>query len=380
VNGIPLVDLSVQHAQIAEEVEDGFADVLRAGDFIGGKAVSAFEEEYAEFAGVRSCIGMANGTDALEMALRAVGVGAGDEVILPANTFIATAEAVVRAGARPVLVDVDDDALLIDPARVAAAVTDRTRAVIPVDLYGQIAPFEQLPPRLGEGAIAVIEDGAQSQGATRFGRSAGTFGTLAATSFYPGKNLGAYGDAGAVTTDDEALAAQVRLLGAHGSPSKYQHTRIGFNSRLDTLQAVVLRAKLRRLRAWNDERRAAARRYDELLDDLVHVRRPVTLPGNEHVWHLYVVRVPDRDELLQQLHADGIGAGVHYPTPVHLTPAMAGLGYGPGSFPVSERAANEILSLPLFPGITPAQQERVANVVRTALDTEGWHNKLLPRA
>jgi dTDP-4-amino-4,6-dideoxygalactose transaminase len=368
MNGIPLVDLLVQHVQIAEEVENGFVDVLLAGDFIGGKAVSAFEQEYAEFVGARSCIGMANGTDALEMALRALGVGVGDEVVLPANTFIATAEAVIRAGATPVLVDVDDEALLIDPDRVAGALTERTRAVIPVDLYGQVAPFEQLPPELGERGIHVIEDGAQSQGATRFGRSAGTLGAAAATSFYPGKNLGAYGDAGAVTTDDEVLANRVRLLGAHGSPSKYLHTQIGFNSRLDTLQAVVLRAKLRRLPAWNEQRRAAAAIYDELLDDLPRVRRPATLPGNEHVWHLYVVRVDDRDELLAQLHTEGIGAGIHYPTPVHLTPAMAGLGYGRGSFPVAERAAGEILSLPLFPGISAGQQERVVDVIRTALD------------
>ena len=367
MNGIPLVDLSVQHTQIADEVDEGFAEVLSAGDFIGGKALAAFEQEYAEFVGARSCIGMANGTDALEMALRAAGVGAGDEVILPANTFIATAEAAVRAGARPVLVDVDDDALLLDPAGVESALTDRTRAVIPVDLYGQVAPFEQLPRQLAERGIVVIEDGAQSQGASRLGRSAGTFGMLAATSFYPGKNLGAYGDAGAVTTDDDALAARVRLLVAHGSPSKYQHTEIGFNSRLDTLQAVVLRAKLRWLRTWNEQRRAAAAVYDELLDGLPGVRRPVTLPGNEHVWHLYVVRVGDRDGLLRHLHAEGIGAGIHYPVPVHLTQAMAGLGYGRGSFPVSERAANEILSLPLFPGITPAQQERVVDVLHKGL-------------
>jgi len=349
-------------------VEDGFVEVLLAGDFIGGKAVSAFEQEYAEFVGVRSCIGMANGTDALEMALRAVRVGRGDEVIVPANTFIATAEAVIRAGARPVLVDVDDDALLIDPARVAAAVTARTRAVIPVHLYGQVAPVEQLPPELAERGVVVIEDGAQSQGATRFGRSAGSLGALAATSFYPGKNLGAYGDAGAVTTDDEALATRVRLLGSHGSPSKYLHTQVGFNSRLDTLQAVVLRAKLRRLAGWNEQRRAAARVYDRLLEGVPAIRRPVTLPGNKHVWHLYVVRVPERDEMLRQLNAEGIGAGVHYPVPVHLTPAMSWLAEGPGSFPVSERAAGQILSLPLFPGITPAQQERVVEVIRTALD------------
>jgi len=367
VNAIPLVDLSVQHTQIADEVGSGFADVLAAGDFIGGKAVAAFEQEYAEFAGVGHCVGVGNGTDALEMALRSLGVEPGDEVVVPANTFIATAEAVVRAGGRPVFVDVDDEALLLDPGLVEAALTDRTRAVIPVDLYGQVAPFEQLPQALAERGIAVVEDGAQSQGARRNGRSAGTFGTVAATSFYPGKNLGAYGDGGAVTTDDPALAETVRLLGAHGSPSKYQHTHLGFNSRLDTLQAVVLRAKLRRLERWNDQRLAAAVYYDELLGEVPGVRLPATLPGNQHVWHLYVVRVNSRDIVLHRLHADGVGAGIHYPVPVHLTPAMKDFGSGPGSCPVSEVAAEQILSLPIFPGITRAQQERVAEVLAAAV-------------
>jgi dTDP-4-amino-4,6-dideoxygalactose transaminase len=367
VHAIPLVDLSVQHREIADEVEAGFADVLATGDFIGGKAVAAFEEEYAAFVDARSCVGVANGTDALEMALRANAVGSGDEVILPANTFIATAEAVVRTGARPVFVDVDDEALLIDPARVPDAVTEETKAVIAVDLYGQVAPFELLPSWLADRGIVVIEDAAQSQGAVRHGLAAGRLGCIAATSFYPGKNLGAYGDAGAVITDDDGLAQQVRLLGAHGSPAKYQHTNFGFNSRLDTLQAVVLRAKLRRLSAWNDERRAAAARYGELLGGVPGLSLPVTLPGNEHVWHVYVVRVRDRDDVLRHLRDEGIGAGVHYPTPVHLTPAMAEFGSGKGSMPVSERAAGEILSLPIYPGITTDQQERVADVVRSAL-------------
>jgi dTDP-4-amino-4,6-dideoxygalactose transaminase len=367
VNTIPLVDLSLQHAQVAEEVEEGFAQVLSAGDFIGGKAVSAFEQEYADFVGARSCIGVGNGTDAIEMALRAAGIGHGDEVVVPANTFIATAEAVVRTGARPVFVDVDDDALLIDPTEVERAVTERTRAIVPVDLYGQVAPFELLPPVVADRGITVVEDGAQSQGATRHGRSAGTFGDIAATSFYPGKNLGAYGDAGAVVTDEDDLAERVRLLGAHGSPAKYQHTQFGFNSRLDTLQAVVLRAKLRRLREWNEQRRRAAAAYDEMLADVLGVRTPATLPGNEHVWHLYVVRVARRDEVLGQLQAEGIGAGVHYPVPVHLTPAMAELGYTQGAFPVAERAACEILSLPMFPGITWAQQEHVVDVLLSAV-------------
>ena len=364
---IPLVDLSLQHAEVAEEVEEGFAQVLSAGDFIGGKAVSAFEQEYADFIGARSCIGVGNGTDAIEMALRAAGVGHGDEVVVPANTFIATAEAVVRTGARPVFVDVDDHALLIDPTAVERALTERTRAVVPVDLYGQVAPFELLPAVVADRGITVVEDGAQSQGATRHGRSAGTFGDIAATSFYPGKNLGAYGDAGAVLTDDDTLAERVRLLGAHGSPAKYQHTQFGFNSRLDTLQAVVLRAKLRRLCEWNEQRRRAATAYDELLADVHEVRTPATLPGNEHVWHLYVVRVARRDEVLRQLQAEGIGAGVHYPVPVHLTPAMADLASAQGTFPVAERAAREILSLPMFPGITRAQQERVVDVLLSAV-------------
>jgi dTDP-4-amino-4,6-dideoxygalactose transaminase len=367
VNSVPLVDLSVQHAQIAEEVQHGFEEVLAAGDFIGGKAVTAFEQEYAEFVGARWCVGVGNGTDALEMALRAAGVTPEAEVILPANTFIATAEAVLRIGARPVLVDVDDDALLVDPAAVAASVTERTGAVVAVDLYGQVAPFDQLPRALADRAIPVVEDGAQSQGATRHGSGAGTFGTIAATSFYPGKNLGAYGDAGAVLTDDEGLAQRVRLMGAHGSPAKYVHSEVGFNSRLDTLQAVVLRAKLRRLRVWNEQRRQAAARYDRLLAGIAGVRLPVTLPGNEHVWHLYVVRVPARDDVLRLMSAEGVGAGVHYPVPVHLTPALAPLGHGPGDFPVAERAAGELLTLPLFPGITTAQQDAVVDALRRAL-------------
>ena len=368
MNSIPLVDLSLQHAQVAEEVEGGFAEVLSAGDFIGGKAVAAFEQEYADFLGARACVGVGNGTDALEMALRAVGVGHGDEVVLPANTFIATAEAVLRAGARPVLVDVDDDALLIDPGQVEDAVTDRTRAIVPVDLYGQPAPFEELPAAVAERGLAVVEDAAQSQGASRHGRPAGTLADLAATSFYPGKNLGAYGDGGAVTTDDDELAVRVRLLGAHGSPAKYEHTVVGFNSRLDTLQAVVLRAKLRRLREWNGERARAAAAYDDLLSRTPEVRTPVTLPGNTHAWHLYVVRVPERDRVLDHLKAEGVGAGVHYPVPLHLTPALSHLGQGRGRFPVAEAAAGQILSLPMFPGITLGQQERVVDALLAALE------------
>ncbi len=364
---IPLVDLSWQHAQIAADVDPGLAEVMAAGDFIGGKAVAAFELEYAQYLGVENCVGVANGTDAIELALRAIGVGRDDEVIIPANTFIATAEAVVRAGATPVLVDVDPDHLLMEPDLVRLAVTRRTAAVVPVHLYGQAAPAERIRAALADSGIPIVEDAAQAQGARRHGRSAGSLGTIAATSFYPGKNLGAYGDAGAVTSADADLIRAVRLMGSHGSAVKYQHVTVGFNSRLDTLQAVVLRSKLHLLEAWNDLRRQAAERYEALLAGLPGVRRPGVLDGNEHVWHLYVVRVPRRDEVLHALHQDGVGAGVHYPVPIHRQPAFAGLGHAKGTFPVTEASAGEILSLPLFPGITAAQQERVVDSLSRAL-------------
>jgi dTDP-4-amino-4,6-dideoxygalactose transaminase len=367
MSGIPLVDLAAQHDQVAEEVAAGWAQVLKATAFIGGPQVAAFEAEFAEFSGVKHCVGVANGTDALELALRALRVGTGDECVLPANTFIATAEAVARTGATPTLVDCDDETALMDVDALSSAITRRTKAIVPVHLYGQTAAVERIVPIAADAGAAILEDAAQAQGARRNGAVAGGLGDIAATSFYPGKNLGAYGDAGAVMTRDEELAHRVRLLSRHGSPSKYVHTELGFNSRLDTLQAVVLSAKLRRLGAWNAARRAAATRYDKLLADLPAVRRPVVLDGNEPVWHLYVVRVADRDRVLKHLHAGGIGAGIHYPTPLHLTGAFASLGYRVGDFPVTERMAGELLSLPLFPEITQAQQERVTDVLAEAV-------------
>jgi dTDP-4-amino-4,6-dideoxygalactose transaminase len=353
---------------VAEEVAAGWQEVLARTAFIGGPQVAAFEREYAEFAGVAHCVSVGNGTDAIEIALRALGIGRGDECVLPANTFIATAEAVARAGATPVLVDcVDDQAYLIDIDAVEAAVTPRTAAILPVHLYGQAAPVERLLPLARRIDAVVVEDAAQSHGARRFGAGAGALGDAAATSFYPGKNLGAYGDGGAVLTSSAQAAARMRMIRDHGSPAKYRHEVVGVNSRLDTLQAVVLSAKLRRLEAWNAARRAAAARYDEMLSACDAVVRPRTLEGNEHVWHLYVVRVPDRDRVLKELHAAGIGAGIHYPVPIHLTPAFADLGYAEGAFPVAERIARELLSLPMFPEITAAQQERVASTLISAL-------------
>jgi len=364
---VPLVDLASQQLEIADEVRTGLDEVFATTSFIGGAPVSEFEKAYADASGIAYCVGVANGTDAVELALRAAGVGQGDEVILPANTFIATAEAVSRIGAVPVLADVDPTYLLIDPASVAAAVTQRTKAIVPVHLFGQTAPVENLVEIAEAAGAVLVEDAAQSQGATRFGRPAGGLGLAAGTSFYPGKNLGAAGDAGAVLTNDAEIAHRVRTIAAHGSDRKYVHDVVGMNSRMDTVQAVVLLAKLRRLAGWNDRRRVAGARYSELLADIPGVRLPLTLEGNVDVWHLYVIRVQERDKVLASLHEGGVGAGIHYPYPVHLTGAYADLGLGEGSFPVAEAAASQILSLPLFPHITEVQQQHVVDVLRAAL-------------
>jgi dTDP-4-amino-4,6-dideoxygalactose transaminase len=364
---VPFVDLVSQHEEIADEVRAGLESVFARTAFIGGPEVGAFEAEYAAYVGAQHCVGVANGTDALELAMRAVGVSPGGEVVLPANTFIATAEAVSRIGATPVLVDVDHEHLLIDPDAVRRALTDRTQAVIAVHLYGQLAPLDRLLPFCEAAGVPVVEDAAQAQGARRHGHYAGSWGMVSGTSFYPGKNLGAAGDAGAVTTNDIEVAERVRILGAHGSPTKYKHEVVGMNSRLDTVQAVYLRAKLARLEKWNQLRREAAERYADLLAAVPGVQVPRCRPHNADVWHLYVVRVPDRDRVLAELTEAGTGAGIHYPTPVHLTSAYRHLGLGPGSFPVSEEAAGRILSLPMHPHLTLEQQEHVVELLAASL-------------
>lgn len=361
---VPFLDLVAQQAEIADEVLPVWQRQLTSAAFIGGPEVEAFEREYADYVGVEHVIGVSNGTDALELAYRAVGIGPGDEVIMPANTFIATAEAASRIGAVPVFVDVDDEYLLIDPDAVEAAVTDRTKAVVPVHLFGQTAPMDLLVPIAERHDLVLIEDAAQAQGATSSVGRAGALSRVAATSFYPGKNLGAAGDAGAVMTNDAKAAAHVRKLATHGSSVKYVHDHAGMNARLDAIQATVLRAKLRRLDAWNDARRAAACRYGGLLADVPGVRVPAQRPGNDDVWHLYVVRVDQRDELMAQLGAAGVGAATHYPTPVPFTDAYAGLGYRRGQFPIAEAAADRILSLPMFPHLTEGQQNVVVDALQ----------------
>jgi dTDP-4-amino-4,6-dideoxygalactose transaminase len=364
---IPLVDLAAQHREVADDIDRGLSRVIENTAFILGPDVKLFEQEFADFCGIKHCVGVANGTDALEVALRALGIGAGDEVIVPVNSFIATAFAVARAGATPVFVDADPVYHLLDVDKTAERITPRTRAIIPVHLYGQFAPMERFQKIAKEAGITLIEDAAQAQGATRNGLGIGAASAVAGTSFYPGKNLGAYGDAGAVVTASDDLAKKLRAQGNYGSDVKYYHREMGFNSRLDTLQAVVLRAKLRRLARWNEARRDAAARYDAWLRDVPCVVTPATLAGNEHIFHLYVIRVPRRDEVLRTLQQAGIGAAIHYPVPMHLQEAFAWLGHKRGHFPVAEKAAGEILSLPLFPQITPEQQERVVDVLRGAV-------------
>ncbi|WP_315549305.1 DegT/DnrJ/EryC1/StrS family aminotransferase [Microbacterium aurum] len=363
---VPFLDLAQQSAEIAEDVLPVWHDILTKAAFIGGAEVSGFEEEFAAYIGVEHVIGVGNGTDALEIAYRALAIGPGDEVIVPVNTFIATAEAVTRVGATPVFVDCDEH-LLIDPQAVAAAITPRTRAVVPVHLYGQTADVEAIRAVADPHGLIVIEDAAQSQGAHSTAGRAGALGRVAATSFYPGKNLGAAGDAGAVMTDDDDVAAFVRNYAAHGSTVKYVHDRAGANSRLDAIHAVVLRAKLRRLEAWNAARRTAADRYRELLADMPEVAVPVTRAGNTDVWHLYVVQVDDRDDVAAALGRQGVGVGIHYPYPLHLTAAYKGLGYRRGQFPVAEAAAARILSLPMFPHLSADQQVDVVEALRSAV-------------
>jgi len=363
---VPMLDLAYQHRAVADEVADGFARVLENSSYVLGPEATAFENAYAEYLGVSHVLGVANGTDALVLALRASGIGPGDEVIIPANTFVATAEAVALVGAIPVLVDPGED-FLMAPDTLAAAITPRTRAVIPVHLYGQVADVAAIREVVGSDLV-IIEDAAQSQGAIRDGAYAGSLGDVAATSFYPGKNLGAYGDAGGVSTNSPGIADAVRALRNHGGVERYQHDVVGTNSRLDGLQAVVLAAKLKRLDEWNAHRRVVADRYRALLADLPAVTLPLAGEPSAHVYHQFVIQVDDRDRIFDEMAAAGIGVGIHYPKPIHLLGAFAdsGLG-GAGSFPRAEHQAARILSLPVYPGLTEAMQDRVVDELRAAL-------------
>jgi dTDP-4-amino-4,6-dideoxygalactose transaminase len=358
--------LKSQYHSIREEIDGAMAAVIADSAFIGGKYAKAFEEAFAAFCGAKYCVGVGNGTDALHIALRSLGVGPGSEVITAANTFIATAEAITMAGARVVFVDCDPETYNIDVRKVSAAVTPRTKAILPVHLYGQPADMAALAKIAKEKGLFLVEDAAQAHGAQIAARRVGTFGELACFSFYPGKNLGAYGDAGAIVTNDEALAVRCRMIANHGRIRKYDHDFEGINSRLDGLQGAILHVKLRHLEAWTDRRRSRAVLYDELLKDS-GVVMPVATPGMRHVYHLYVVRVPDRDDVQAALKAAGIATGVHYPIALPSLAAYRYLGHRQEDFPVANRYAGEILSLPMFPEMTDDQVAYVCDVLRRAV-------------
>jgi dTDP-4-amino-4,6-dideoxygalactose transaminase len=347
---IPLVDLRSQRRRIAEDIDAAIARVLERCDFILGEELLLFEEEFAEYCGVPHAIGVATGTDALHLACRALNLGEGDEVIIPAMTFASTAFAVSLTGARPVLVDVRSEDALIDPSKIETAVTPRTKAIIPVHLYGNCADMAAVGAIAAKHSLPVIEDAAQAHGALYAGRQAGSLGDVGCFSFYPGKNLGAYGDGGLVTTARADIAERIRVLRNCGSAVKYHHEEIGLNSRLDTLQAAVLRVKLKRLDEWNATRRRLAAHYDTALNGIFGIDRTHHAEGSVH--HLYVVRLPRRDAVLKAFNAQGIGAAIHYPFAVHELTAYASLGYRPGAFPVAEDWARRCLSLPLYPELT----------------------------
>ncbi|MGQ9585098.1 MAG: DegT/DnrJ/EryC1/StrS family aminotransferase [Anaerolineae bacterium] len=367
---IPLVDLRAQYLSIKAEIDQAIQRCLDRSSFILGPEVEAFEQEFAAFCGVKHAVGVDSGTAALHLSLLILGVGPGDEVITTAHTFIATAEAVSLVGARPVFVDIDPRTYNLDPSLLEAAITPRTKAIIAVHLTGQPADMDAVLAIARRHGLAVVEDAAQAHGATYKGRPAGSMGDIACFSFYPGKNLGCYGDGGAVVTDRDDYAAQARLLRDHGRHTKYEHLATGYGYRLDALQAAILRAKLPHLRGWNEQRRKHAAAYANLLAPL-GVGLPQELPGACSVYHLYMVRVPERDRIFHWMREQGIGVGIHYPIPLHLQPVYRGLGYRQGDLPEAERAAREVLSLPMYPELTRKQMEQVVAVLGEALRTVG---------
>jgi dTDP-4-amino-4,6-dideoxygalactose transaminase len=382
---IPFLDLVTPHRELEEELVEAFRDALRSAHFIGGSQVEGFEREFAAYCGTKHCIGVSSGTDALRFALMGAGVGSGDAVVTVSHTFIATVEAISQSGAETELVDIDPRTYTMSPAALASYL-DRCRkdpesglplglrtgrpirAIVPVHLYGQVADVDRLADVANAYGLLLIEDACQAHGAEYRSnggwRRAGAFGKAAAFSFYPGKNLGACGEAGALTTDDDDVARKARMLRDHGQARKYYHDLEGYNGRLDAIQAAFLRIKLRRLEAGNEQRRAAARRYDELLSG-AQVVTPFEADGSRSVYHLYVVRTGERDALAGHLESSGIHTGLHYPLPVHQQNCYRPWGYKAGDLPITERAAAEVLSLPMFPGLTGAQQQRVAAVIES---------------
>lgn len=367
---VPFLDLKAQLAPLRAEIEAGISEVLDSCAFAGGPFVARFEEDFAAYCQTPHAIGVGNGTDALWFALMGLGIGPGDEVITAPSTFMATAEAISYAGATPVFADIDVSTYNLDPSMLQDALSPRTRAIVPVHLFGQPADMDPILEFAEKHHLFVIEDACQAHGAEYKGRRAGSLGHAGCFSFYPGKNLGAIGEAGAVVTRDTALADRIRVLRDHGQVRKYQHSHIGWNGRMDGIQAAALRVKLRHLDTWNSQRRAHASRYSELLTDVQDVILPVESDDANHVYHIFALRVRNRDEILAKLARRGVTCGIHYPIPVHLQEAYRSLGFRRGSFPVSERCADEFLSLPMFPELTPAQIEHVASSVAQVVGSE----------
>jgi dTDP-4-amino-4,6-dideoxygalactose transaminase len=362
---IPLLDLQAQYAAIRTEIEPVVLEVLASGEYASGRHVAAFERDFAAFCGTKESVAVNSGTSALQLALLALGIGPGDEVATVSMTFVATVAAIRYVGATPVLVEVDPDSWNMDAAALARAITPRTKAIIPVHLHGRLADMDAILEVARRHGIPVIEDAAQAHGAELGGKRAGSFGVLGCFSFYPGKNLGACGEGGAVTTDDPALAARIRRLRDWGQEGRYNHVEHGFNFRMDNIQGAILGVKLRHLPRWTELRQEIAAFYGGMLAG-TGVTPPQQMRGGEHAWHVYAVRSPRREALRTRLLAAGVATGLHYPTPVHLQPAYADLGYGPGDLPVSERLAKELLSLPIYPEMTREQSRHVCDALRQA--------------
>ena len=361
---IKLVDLDSQYQAIGEEIWSAMKDVVKNSAFILGRHVKAFEDDFAGFCNARFAVGVASGTDALMLTMKALGIGPGDEVITVPNTAFPTAEAITLSGASVVFADINPETFNIDPAVVEKKITRKTRAIIPVHLYGQPAQMDELKELCQNRKLMLIEDAAQAHGAEYKGQRVGAIGDAACFSFYPSKNLGGYGDGGAVVTNDERITEKVRMLRNHGRHEKYLHEIEGYNSRLDALQAAILSVKLKYLDGWSEKRRQHARYYDKLLSSVKEVTTPKVLDGVKSVYHVYVIRVKDRDLLRKRLKEENIDTGVHYPVPLHLQPALAYLGLGKGSFPMAEEAALTVLSLPLYPEMTNEQIETVVDAVK----------------
>jgi dTDP-4-amino-4,6-dideoxygalactose transaminase len=364
---VPFLDLKLQYASIRDEIAAELQKVLDSTAFAGGPFVEQFEEEFASFCQCAFAVGCGSGTAALRMALLALGIGRGDEVITTANTFIATAEAISSCGAKPVFADIDEQTYNMNPNLLRDAITPRTKAVVPVHLYGQMAEMDSIMEIAHAHDLFVIEDACQAHGAEYKGRRAGSIGNAGCFSFYPGKNLGAYGEAGAVVTNNAELAEKMRMFRDHGQKKKYYHSVIGWNDRMDGLQGAVLRVKLKHLPAWNIARRNKAELYNELLSDVAAVVTPFEAPAGKHIYHVYAIRVRNRDMLMRALVEKDIHCGIHYPVPLHLQDAYRFLGLERGSLPVTERCADELVSLPMFAELSREQIERVCDEIKAFL-------------